>query len=57
MVGDPNTVVRLTRLRSELDRDLSAMEARAGEVEELVRRWGKDGDLGRPHRSETCKPT
>ncbi len=47
MVSEPNAVVRLTRLRAELERDVSAMEARASEVDDLLRRWSADGNLGR----------
>lgn len=48
MVSDPSTVVRLTRLRAELERDLAAMQARAAEVDELLGRWNAEGSLERP---------
>ncbi len=48
MVHEPDAVVRLTRLRAELERDLSALQARAGEVDDLLARWKHEAGLGRP---------
>lgn len=48
MVAEPEVVVRLMRLRAEVGADRAAMEARAAEVGELLRRWDREGGLGRP---------
>ena len=48
MVAEPETVVRLTRLKTDLAGDRAAMDARESEVGELVRRWDQAGSLGRP---------
>ena len=48
MVAEPEAVVRLTRLRTELAADCAAMKARASEVAQLSDRWDKSGSLGRP---------
>lgn len=48
MVVETETVVRLTRLKTDLTSDRAAMDARESEVGELVRRWDKAGSLGRP---------
>ena len=47
MVAETETVVRLTRLKSDLTGDRAAMDARESEVAELVRRWDQAGSLGR----------
>ena len=48
MVAEPEAVVRLTRLRTELAADCAAMKARASEVAQLSDQWDKSGSLGRP---------
>ena len=48
MVAETETVVRLTRLKTDLASDRAAMDARESEVAELVRLWDKTGSLGRP---------
>jgi hypothetical protein len=39
MVAEPEAVVRLTRLRAELQADRMAMQARADETADLSNRW------------------
>lgn len=48
MVAEPGLVVRLTRLRAELEGDTAAMKARAAEVADLMSYWERQGTLGRP---------
>jgi hypothetical protein len=47
MVSEPAVAVRLARLRAEMTHDLSAMNARAGEISDLLGRWNTEGGLGR----------
>ena len=47
MVAEPEAVVRLTRLRSELQNDRTAMQARADEVAQLTDRCDREGTLAR----------
>jgi hypothetical protein len=48
MVAEPELVVRLTRLRTEVQSDRAAMQARADEAAQLIDRWDREGALGRP---------
>lgn len=48
MVADPEVLVRLTRLASELDHDWAALRARAAEIASLSERWQREGSLPRP---------
>ena len=48
MVAEPELVVRLARLRAELEGDTAAMKARAAEVVDLVALWDRQADLRRP---------
>lgn len=47
MVAEPEAVVRLTRLRAELQADRTAMQARADETADLSHRWDQYGALSR----------
>jgi hypothetical protein len=47
MVAEPDLLVRLHRLRTELRADVDAMEARAAETRTLVESWDEQGTIGR----------
>ena len=49
MTGDPEAIVRLTRLRKELDIDLEALRARYLEVVTVLRAWDRGAQ---PNRAE-----
>ena len=45
---EPDAVVRLTRLSQELGADRGALDARAAEIEDLLRRWNEARAISRP---------
>jgi hypothetical protein len=48
MVRDPDVLVRLRRLQTEIAVDISALKERERETGDLVRRWDAAGSIGRP---------
>ena len=48
MVRDPDVLVRLQRLQTEIAVDISALRERERETGDLVRRWDAAGSIGRP---------